>query len=81
MVELTVFAEQRNEGAVCAPDGILHRWGGNLSQGFLLLDIVQDHRCRRAEDQTSGPTVEDIVRLNRSFDGLDHRIGEVAHLD
>ena len=80
-VKLTMFAEQRDEGTVCTPDGILHRWGGNLSQGLLLLDIVQNDRSCGAEDQTSSPTVEDLIRLNRSLDGLDHGIGEVAYLN
>jgi len=76
-----VFAEQRDEGTICTPDGVLHGWGGNLSQCLLLLNIVQNDRGCGAKDQTGGPTVEDFIRLNWSFDGLDHRIGEVAYLD
>lgn len=70
-----MLAKQRNEGTVSTPDGVLHRWGGDLGQGLLLLDIVQNDRSRGAEDQTSGSTVEDLVRLNRGLDGLDHRVG------
>ena len=79
--ERTVFAEQCDKGTICTPDGILHRWSGNLGQGLLLLNIVQNDRGCRAEDQASGSTVEDFIRLNRSLDGLDHRIGEVAYFN
>ena len=76
-----MFTEQRDEGTVCTPDGILYWWGCDLSQGLLLLDIVQDDRGCGAEDQAGSSTIEDFIRLNRSLDGLDHRIGEVADLN
>ena len=76
-----MFAEQRDKGTVGAPDGVLHRRGGDLSQNLLLLNIVQNNRGCGTEDQTSGSTVEDLIRLNWSLDGLDHRIGEVAYFN
>jgi len=76
-----MLAEQRNKGTICTPDGILYRWGGDLSQGFVLLNIVQNDRCCGAEDQTGGSTVKYLIRLDWSLDGLDRRIGEVADLN
>jgi len=69
-----VFAEQRDEGTISTPDSVLYWRGGDLSQGLLLLDVVQDDRGGGAEDQTSGPTVENFICLNGSLDCLDHRI-------
>jgi len=44
--QLTVFAQQSNHTAVCAPNGILDWRGGNFRQSFLLLNIVENNLSR-----------------------------------
>ena len=43
---LTVFTQQSNHTAVCAPNGILDWRSGNFRQGLLLLNIVQNNLSR-----------------------------------
>lgn len=46
MRQLTVFTQQSNHTAVCAPNGILDWRSGNFCQGLLLLDVVQNNLSR-----------------------------------
>jgi hypothetical protein len=49
--------------------------GGLFRDALLLLDIVQHDGGRRAEDDTSRPAIEDLVRLRGGLDGLQDRVG------
>ena len=70
----TVLAEERDERTVGTPDDVLDRRGGNLSQRLLLLDVVQNNRGGGAKDEACCSAVEDLVRLDRGLDALDHRV-------
>ena len=81
IISHTMLAQEGDKGAICTPYDILDRRRGDLRQRLLLLNVVQDHRGRRAEDQTGGTTVEDLVCLHRWLDALDHRVRQVAHFN
>ena len=69
-----MLAEQSYERAISAPNNILDRRCSDLRKSLLLLDIVEYDGCRRAENQAGSATVEDLVRLDRGLDALDHRV-------
>jgi hypothetical protein len=78
---LTMFAEQRHSTTIGIPYGVLDWWRVNLSQIFLLLDVVKDDGGRGAKEEGCCPAVEDIICLDRRFyDRLDF-IVEVSNLD
>lgn len=62
---LTMFAQQSDQRTVRAPYNVLHRWRRDLCDRLLLLDVVQYDRRRRAQDQTRGSSIEDVVCLHR----------------
>ena len=76
-----MLAHQGNEGSIATPDDILHWRSVELCNGLLLLYIIQDNRRSGAEDEAGSTAIEDLVRLNGRFDGLDNSIGEVAYFD
>lgn len=71
---LTVLAHQGYQLPVRAPGDILDRWTVQLGDNFLLLDIVESNRRRRAQDQTGSPTVEYLVGLYWRLDPLHHGV-------
>ena len=81
VIKQTVLAEQGNQRAVRTPHHILYRRSCDLSNGLLLLDVVQHDRRRRAENQTGGTSVEDLVRLHGRLDRLHNRVREIAHFN
>ena len=76
-----MLAQQRHQGAVGAPNDILDGRSGDLRNGLLLLDVVENDRRCGAENQAGSTAVEDLVRLDGWFDALDDRVGQVADLD
>ena len=62
-----MFTHQCNQTSVCAPNYIFHGRAIDLRNNLLLLDVIQDHCGCRAEDQTSGATVENLIRLDWGF--------------
>jgi hypothetical protein len=78
---LTVLAHQGYQLPVRAPGDILDRWTVQLGNDFLLLDIVESNRRRRAQDETGSPTVEDLVGLDWGLDSFHHGVRQIANLD
>ena len=76
-----MLAEQGNQRAIGAPDDVLHWRRGDFRNCLLLLNIVQDNRRRRTQDQASSSTVKDVICLYRGLDRLDYRIRKVANFD
>ena len=76
-----MLAQQGYIVAVGAPDDVLDGRGSELGQHLLLLDIKQDHRGGRCEDQRRSTAVKDVVGLDGTFDGLDDVVGKVSGLD
>lgn len=73
----TMFADQRDQRPIHAPNDVFHRRAVYLHDTLLLLNIIgYGGRCR-TENQTCSTTVEDLVRLDWQLDG----IGEVATFD
>ncbi len=68
---LTVFTQKSNLGPILAPYDILDRGSVKLTDGFLLLDVVEYNRACGAENKASRATKEDLIRLDRGFDTLD----------
>ena len=81
MTKRTMLAEQGDQRAIRAPYYVLDRRSRDLSNGLLLLDVVQHDRRRRAENQTGGTSIEDLVRLHGRLDRLHNRVREIAHFD
>ena len=76
-----MLAQESDKRTIRTPDEILHGGRRDLGDRLLLLDIVQNDRRRGAKDETGSSAVENIVCLYGRLDGLDHRVGEIAHLD
>lgn len=76
-----MLAQQGDHRAIRVPYSVLDRRGRDLSDSLLLLNIEQDDGRRRAQQETCGPTIEDLVGLNRWLDGLGYRVGQVSDLD
>lgn len=79
--EPTVLAEQSNHASICTPNDILDGRAVNLRKSLLLLKIVQDDSCGRAEKKRSSTTIEDLIRLHRWLDGFSDGIREIANRD
>ena len=63
-----MLAHESDEGPIRAPDDVFDRWAIDLGDNFLLLDVVQNDRAERAEDEACRATVENLVRGHRRLD-------------
>ena len=78
---LTVFTQKSNLRDILTPNDVLHRRGIKLGNGLLLLNVIEYNRTCGAEDEASGPAVENLIRLNGWFKALDYSPGQIADLD
>jgi hypothetical protein len=76
-----MLTQKSNLRGIQAPYDVLHWRGVKLGNGLLLLNVIEYNRTCGAEDETSSPAIEDLVRLNRRFNALDHSPGQIADLD
>ena len=63
-----MLAHKGDKCPIITPNDVLDRRTVDLSDGLLLLDIIEDHGRGRAQDKTSSAPIEDLIRLNRGFD-------------
>lgn len=70
----TMLAHEGNKRPIITPNDVLDRRTIDLSDGLLLLNIVENHGGCRAQDKTSSAPIEDLICLNRGFDRLNSRI-------
>ena len=68
-------------GSILVPYDVFDRGCVKLRNGFLLLDVVEHNGACGAENEAGCATKEDLIRLNRRFDTLDGRPGQIADLD
>jgi len=66
-----MLAHESYQRAVTVPDNVFYRWAIDLCYGFLLLDIVQNDRSGRTENEAGRPAVEYFVGLHGRFDSFD----------
>ena len=66
-----MLAQEGNLGSILVPYDVLDRRSVKLSNGFLLLDVVEHNRACGAKNEASRATKEYLIRLNRWFDTLD----------
>lgn len=81
VVGLTVLAQESNMSTIIAPDGVLDGWGRQLVQDLLLLNVKENDAGGRAEKQTGGTTVKDVVGGRGAAQGLGHAVVEIADLN
>jgi hypothetical protein len=77
----TVLAHQCHQRTICAPYDIFHRWTIHLCDSSLLLDIIKHNRRGRAQDETGGASVEDLISLYGRLDSFDNGVRKVTNLD
>lgn len=69
-----MLAHKSDKCTIITPYHVFDRWAVELGNSLLLLDVIEDHRGRGAQDKTSRAPIENLVCLDGRLDGLNSRV-------